>query len=190
MRTAAGLVALSLTGCLGLLVPQQAAPAGGEPPIPDGEEAPDGGDPADGAPPADGATAIEGATLVDGGMDLAPACVPRSTAVVDGHHNAGQPCLGCHNGAGAPRFTVAGTLYRTLAGGAAVPSATIVMVDATGKRLQLVTAANGNFYTTVPVALPLSVRASSCPDDQRMVGAVSSGDCNACHDAALRAHLP
>jgi hypothetical protein len=127
--------------------------------------------------------------------DLAPAIAcdnAQSTSVLganaDGHHHAGVDCLGCHTGGGAPKWTVAGTLYSTVSGGAAV--ATINVTDANGQKLKLVTATNGNFWTGSAVAYPLQVSASRCPPTVPMVSPVSTAGCNGCHGSTFRSTCP
>ncbi len=118
-------------------------------------------------------------------------CVPPVEALPNGNHNAGQNCQTCHTGQGAaPLWTVAGTLYSTAAGGPAIAGATITETDADGAVLELVTASNGNFYTQTPVALPLTVQASRCPDTRAMTGQPAVGACNSCHGPEMRIHLP
>ena len=120
-------------------------------------------------------------------------CEPAATVIPDGHHNAGQACLTCHNGNGAPAFTVAGTLYSSGAGILGVSGATIRVTDAAGTEIKIVTANDGNFYTSQAVQLPLTVAATKCPDLHAMPGTANSGDCNGCHSAGAaqgRVHLP
>lgn len=120
--------------------------------------------------------------LDDGGVSL---CEVAVAPAGDGYHNPGQGCLaaGCHRNGGGPTFTVAGTLYTDRGGNAPVGGATIVVVDGDGVRAELITATNGNFYTSLPLAPPLLVRASQCPSDIAMVSLSQSGDCNSasCH---------
>jgi hypothetical protein len=111
-------------------------------------------------------------------------------AVTSGHHNAGEDCMACHASFGSRTWTVAGTLYDSAAGTAPIAGATVEVIDANGQVVRMPTADNGNFWTTQPVALPLTVRASKCPDDVPMQGAASSGSCNGCHGAGSRIHLP
>lgn len=109
----------------------------------------------------------------------------------DGHHNPDTDCLTCHGSgaAGAPIFTVAGTLHsspqNTPLGGAS-----IVVVDAAGQQIQLVSGTNGNFYTAMALTLPLRVRASKCPSDVAMGQAATSGSCNSCHQTGNPINLP
>jgi hypothetical protein len=127
-------------------------------------------------------------------------CIATASSSDDGHHNPGQACRTCHDGsmvgAGAPAYSVGGTLYTDHLGSAPVKNATIVVVDNEGTEIRLVTGTNGNFYSTATLAYPLHVRASSCPDDVSMVGTVAEpGNCNSggCHDALGsqgRIHLP
>ncbi len=64
-------------------------------------------------------------------------------------HRPGQPCLVCHDGAafgGAPRFTIAGTLYETPGGKVPVEGATVVVTDVRDAGARLSTNSVGNFY--------------------------------------------
>ena len=122
---------------------------------------------------------------------LAAAALPTPS---DGHHNAGTECLSCHSNAaivGSTRvWTVAGTVYNSTSGAAAVSQGTIEVVDAAGKTVQMSTATNGNFWTTQAVTFPLHVRASKCPYDVTMSSSASAGSCNGCHGSTFRVHLP
>ena len=128
--------------------------------------------------------------------DLAVACDNlQSTAGLSapsGHHNAGQECQGCHApGGGAPTFYLGGTLYNAATGGAAVAGATINVTDAAGKRVKVVSANDGNFWTTTPLTFPLKVDASLCPATTPMSATVSgNGACNNCHNSTFRVHVP
>src|SRR5260370_14677779 len=113
-----------------------------------------------------------------------------TTAKTSGNHNAGKACMPCHAGGGAPTFTAAGTLYDALTGGNAVAGATVQLVDATGKTVSIVTSTNGNFYTSTPLTLPVTARASGCPNNQPMISKVTDGNCNSCHNSTLQVHLP
>lgn len=123
--------------------------------------------------------------LDDGGISL---CETEKAANGDGHHNPGMACMesGCHRGVGGPTFTAAGTLYLGRDGNEVVPGATIVIVDGNGVEVKVVTASNGNFWTSLPLATPLLIRASQCPMDTPMVSLSQSGDCNigGCHGSA------
>lgn len=155
-------------------VPLEGTRGGG----PDGGAAP-GPDPAGGGGP-------------DGGAD-ATACDQPVATNESGNHNAGQPCLACHDGGGdAPGFAVGGTVYSALGGGSPVVGATIRMVDANGTEHVAISARNGNFWLTEAVALPLQIQASSCPSTLEMMAPSSVGNCNAagCHDGDFRIHLP
>src|SRR5690606_30977430 len=155
----------------------------------------------EGGPDVDGG--IDGQGGGGGGRDAAPPgadggrddCVPAEAEVDDGHHNPGQPCMSCHGKQGpGPRWYVAGTLYADLAGSEPVAGATILVTDADGETRALVTAQNGNFWSPDPVAYPLQVVATSCPDRAEMLTAVpmGGGSCNksGCHAEGNRIHLP
>lgn len=135
----------------------------------------------------------------DAGGDPTPdagelACVEEAPVLPDGNHNAGMACLSCHTGqAVAPRWTLAGTLYDSRQGTAPIAGATVTVIDATGAEHALVTASNGNFYTSAAITFPVTVSASKCPDTREMTSLVGSGDCNGCHTANAsqgRIHLP
>jgi hypothetical protein len=120
-------------------------------------------------------------------------CVPAASNLPFGNHNAGAACQGCHTGGVAPAWTLAGTLYDSRQGTAAIPGATITITDATGAELTLITASNGNFYTQQPITFPVTVSASKCPDTKSMGSQVATGNCNGCHTATSsqgRIHLP
>jgi hypothetical protein len=138
----------------------------------------------------------------EGDVDAAPAetpdaggggtCEPATANMPNGNHNAGQACLSCHTGAGAPRWQVAGTLFSTAAGGAAIGGATVTITDANNVVTKLITAPNGNFYSGANFAFPVRVNASRCPDKKTMGEAAPNGNCNSCHQAGGvgRIHLP
>ncbi|SRR6266545_5035661 len=126
------------------------------------------------------------------------ACEPQSTEQFDGRHNAGTGCQNCHGTGvgGAPIFTLGGTLYGTPTGVGAIVGATITITDANGQTQKLISANNGNFWSKEPIAYPIKVSASLCPDTKPMVTEVTSpGDCNSsgCHALSApsgRVHLP
>ena len=97
----------------------------------------------------------------------------------------------------SPTWTVAGTVYDAIGSAAPVAGATITVVDADGTELELVTARNGNFYSSRPVRFPLQVSGSRCPDtidtiDMIAKVASTGASCNrgGCHDAGNRIYLP
>ncbi len=124
-----------------------------------------------------------------------PACDELVATAETGEHNPGQPCLDCHRAGGeGPTFSVGGTLFRDAAGSAAVAGVTLHIVDATGKELSLVSARNGNFWSSQPVTYPLSAAASGCPSRSTMAAPIQQGggNCNSggCHDGDFRVFLP
>ncbi len=156
-----------------------------------GEEGPEARLDAGSLAPADDA-GTEDPAAPDAAVEEA-ACLPPAAVAPNGNHNAGLACLSCHTGTGAPRWTLAGTLYASAAGGTPIGNATIVIVDNNGVEHSLATASNGNFYTNQALAFPVSVKASKCPDEKAMTGKPAVGDCNGCHTANAaqgRIHLP
>lgn len=145
---------------------------------------------------ADMGTASRGDLGGAGGGDMAVVCDKlQSTAtlsVPSGQHNAGQECQGCHApGGGAPTFYLGGTLYSAASGGTAVAGATINVTDAAGKKVKIVSANNGNFWTTTALQFPVKVDASLCPATTPMNATVGgNGACNNCHNSTFRVHVP
>jgi hypothetical protein len=136
-----------------------------------------------------------GNTNPDAGMS-GPPCKNKVTSVGSGHHNAGQDCMNsCH----FHGFTLAGTLYSAASGGSAISGASITVKDASGQTFDIVSQADGNFYTSNPVQFPVTVYASECQIQQAgvpMTATISSGGagCNqgGCHTTSAqgRIHLP
>lgn len=198
-------LALGAGGCLSTIIPDHHASissdggTGGSPPSGGNNDTPTGTitDDAGTAPPV-------------GDMAIAndPNCIAKAAPAIDGHHNAGMPCLQCHDGntAGANLFTAAGTVYDKLAlasGAQGLSGVTIEITDANGTKVSVVTAsqgAAGNFWTTTPLVFPLKVRASQCPADRPMTDPLAAnanvgaggGNCNrtGCHDSAMIIHVP
>jgi hypothetical protein len=119
----------------------------------------------------------------------AAACINMQTPPGDGHHNTGKDCMqGCHNHG----FTISGTLYTTANSNTAITGATIQITDNNNQVLNLVTMLDGNFYTSTPVAFPLTIVASECPSTTRMTATANTGACNSCHagGTSMQMHLP
>lgn len=129
----------------------------------------------------------------------APPCVNTTTALTDGHHNPGQDCMqGCH----VHGFTMAGTLFTSVDSHIPIVGATIRVRDANNQTIDMVSQGNGNFYTATPVAFPVNVLATACPNLTPMVAQVSgytvvggttAVGCNnsTCHVAgSFQIHLP
>ena len=120
------------------------------------------------------------------------ACRNQITAVGDGHHNAGLDCQGsCHNHG----FTLSGTIYganKTTA----QSGASITVVDANGNSFDMVSQANGNFYTSNTIAFPVTITASMCPSVATMSATITrasgcnSSSCHAPGGTQGAVHLP
>jgi hypothetical protein len=195
------------SGCLATFVPDSApadpAPAGGTGSnggtMSGGGVGSGGGTSSNGAdggtmPAGDGGGAATDAAPPAGDLGVACDTVQSTAGLVSpsGHHNAGQECQGCHApGNGAPTFYVGGTLYNAATGGAAVGGATINVTDANGKKVKIISATNGNFWTSTALVYPITVNASLCPSTLPMSATVSgNGACNNCHNSTFRVHLP
>ncbi len=156
--------------------------------IPSGEpvDAPRGSGAHDAPAAHDGPAGIHDSPGATG--DASFACKPANILHGDGHHNPGQDCMGsCHDHG----FSLAGTLY--LADGVTPASdATVTVVDANNNSQDIIASTNGNFFSFLPVAYPVRIRASLCPTVQVMISQATAGSCNssACHGGAQGfAHL-
>lgn len=211
---AVAVLAFSVGGCLSTIIPDHQASTNAD----GGTGGGTGGGKGDGTGPGNmmgqGGGSGGNATTDGGGgggaADMAiandPNCIAAAAPTIDGHHNAGQACLTCHDGntAGANKFYAAGTVYDIQTTPAQpVTGATIELVDANGTKVTVVTAmtgAPGNFWTDKPLVFPVQVRASKCPFDRPMPTKLAAGASTAqsdgncaragCHDANLPIHMP
>jgi hypothetical protein len=202
-------LALGAGGCLSSIIPDHQQST-----VTDGGT---GGGKGDGTGGGNGNGTGGGNGMGDGGGGAAgdmaiandPNCIATAAATIDGHHNAGQACLQCHDGntAGANKFYAAGTIYDQLslaAGAQGLSGVTIEITDANGAKTSVVTAslgAPGNFWIDQPLVFPLKVRASKCPADRPMSSSLAAnannaaagdGNCSrtGCHDSAMIMHMP
>ena len=128
----------------------------------------------------------------DSGTTSGFQCKNKVASYGSGHHNAGQDCMQCHGD-----FSVAGTLYTTPTGSTPIAGATITIKDASGQTEDLVTQANGNFYSFNAHSFPITVYASECQISQTaqmmvsQVQASSNGGCNmsGCHRTTAQGHI-
>jgi hypothetical protein len=136
-----------------------------------------------------GAPGTGGATSTSSGTT---ACIPAATPGSRGM-NTGQACIDCHVAGGQESsriFTAAGTLYTSASGGTVVSGATVTITGSDGKKVTIVTASDGNFYTSSAIAFPASMQISKCPDTAAMGTTITAGNCNSCHNSSMRLHLP
>jgi hypothetical protein len=104
----------------------------------------------------------------------------------------GEACVACHTKGEAPRLSFGGTLYPSAhepsqcngaSGTGSFQGAQVVIVDANGMTFTAQVNAAGNFYASarVAVALPIKAKVVFMGRERLMIGAVPTGDCNACH---------
>ena len=156
-----------------------------------GTSAPDAAD-GSGSGSGSGSGDGSGSGSGSGSGNLAP-CKAKVSSIGSGHHNAGQDCFSsCHNHG----FTLAGTLYSAQSGGSAVAGASITVKDSTGATFDIVTQANGNFYTSQTVHFPVTVYASECQISQMsevMTDPITSGQggcaTSGCHTTSAQGHI-
>ena len=138
------------------------------------------------SPGLDAADTVDAADTLDAAEapDALPGCDPEATGSYC-HDFADQSCGSCHGN----EFAIAGTLYTDAAGTSKVSGATVRVVYPGGS-LTAVAGSNGVFYTYGQVTGLEAPRVSKCPTTVTMPSAPSSGDCNSCHNAGNRVHLP
>src|SRR5579863_1750992 len=108
--------------------------------------------------------------------------------------NPGIDCISCHSPTGVASYrpwTIAGTVYNSpdADAGAGAPNVQILVTDANGRQLTLVSNAAGNFYTAETLLFPLqSVMVQNQTHRMQMdlnnnfIPSTSiQGDCNSCH---------
>jgi hypothetical protein len=107
--------------------------------------------------------------------------------------NPGQACIACHNvSRGAPRFTIAGTVYRTghepdncNGGGGTGGAAMVEITDAMGQVIMIpVSNFSGNFDSTTAITPPYRARVVVNGVARVMNSPQTNGDCNVCHTQA------
>lgn len=104
-------------------------------------------------------------------------------------HRPGQPCLLCHaSGGTAPRYTVAGTVYRTPMAPQPLGGVAVRLIDAARRSFTAYTNCAGNFYVsaeeyqpTLPLWASLSGHGLSIDMESPMN---KDGDCASCHQGA------
>jgi hypothetical protein len=107
------------------------------------------------------------------------ACVPDPGPTM----NPGEDCLTCHDGSGAPRWTAAGTVYRTIDANPddGVAGVSIHLTDASGRTITLRSNEAGNFYTRERLTFPIGAAIEQDGVRQEMPHIVEYGGCNRCH---------
>jgi hypothetical protein len=106
----------------------------------------------------------------------------------------GRACIECHRRMGvrdpaAARMTIAGTVFPTGhepddcngAPGTSEGGLTVEVTDAMGRTVTMSPNGVGNFSSTMTVTPPLTALVRSSVATRRMVGEVTTGDCNGCH---------
>lgn len=110
-------------------------------------------------------------------------------ASIDGSEsmNPGMPCIQCHASDDGPRFSVAGTVYPTIAepdlcnGAPSSSGAQVVVTGADGRVLTLRLNGAGNFFSEMQVTTPYHAKVVTAGGERAMTAEQTSGDCNSCH---------
>ncbi len=95
----------------------------------------------------------------------------------------GTDCLGCHQQGGKANsvFTVAGTVMTSSTCPTAVKGATVMITDNGGSSFELLSNEVGNFFSSDPVQLPLTVSVQLDGAIYEMASPSPQGSCGACH---------
>jgi hypothetical protein len=97
----------------------------------------------------------------------------------------GRDCTSCHH-----KFTAAGTVYGSGAGGTGVDGAIVTITGSgEGQSVTLTTNSAGNFYTSSALTPPLTVELEYATTTATMSDAPDGG-CNGCHGDGSRVHAP
>ena len=91
----------------------------------------------------------------------------------------GENCLSCHTGGEPGRFTAAGTVFSSRAGGAGVAGVTVTLKSGATTLDQTITSSAGNFRFTATLPGSFDVVLSKGGATRQMSGA--GGACNGCH---------
>ncbi len=104
----------------------------------------------------------------------------------------GDDCLSCHNGADAPAWTVAGTVFSdpNASVAAGEEGAEVIVTDAQNRTITLKSNSAGNFYTAEALAFPLAVKIQRGSYVMEMGEAPASGSCNSCHTVPAQDGAP
>jgi hypothetical protein len=132
-------------------------------------------------------------------------CTDKSTTIWTGGNmaseqmNPGEACMACHQVLGGPNLSFGGTVYKIAHepdlcyGAAPPPTITVTVTDKMGKTASATVNASGNFQIakqTPPLKAPFSAQLSDGTNTRKMMGTVTSGDCNSCHTAAGKNGAP
>jgi len=96
----------------------------------------------------------------------------------------GAACLECHGRGRGERFTAAGTIYTKIDDPNDCVGTTVARVIITGadkRSIELTPNEAGNFYTSLPIAMPYTAKLISGGKVVEMTAAQTTGDCNSCH---------
>ena len=99
----------------------------------------------------------------------------------------GSNCLACHSdaagsGGRVPSWTAGGTVFTDIYGTMPAVGATVRITDANGRLTSLRTSRTGNFYTAIPLVMPIRAEVETADGQVRtMASPVTSAACNTCH---------
>lgn len=205
------LLALALAACGGFDAGNPYRVRASEAPDTNATEPPPGQDDDGDDPPSAGETDGGAQTIVPSGTDAGTAPPPKPTAFTDAPayaatagpttriaahdfagatpttNPAGRPCMQCHGAAGpAPRFLIAGTVYKD-ATGTPASQVEVRVVGANGVARTTYSNPDGNFFfraATGAVMFPAKVGARDGNTTKVMTIDAANGNCNSCHRAA------
>ena len=144
-------------------------------------------------PPPGGGSPTDGGML-EGGADAGGVVCTSGKTWQNGNEesplmNPGEACNACHQQQGGPNLRIAGTVYPTLhepddcIGSAPPPQLRVIVTDSRNRTFNMRVNASGNFLTEngARPRPPLRAAVTDGVNTRRMMGTVTSGDCNSCH---------
>lgn len=124
-------------------------------------------------------------------------CEPGSCGGEGSRMLPGSNCVACHapgGDRGAPTWSAGGTVFQDVDGTAAANGATVRILDANDKVVELVSNTAGNFYTRQSITFPITAEIEVDGEVVKMETPVESGGCNECHAcegaAGGKLHIP
>jgi hypothetical protein len=136
---------------------------------------PDGGSMPDASPTELGDGGCTSKMTWDGGNTPSPLMRP------------GEACNACHQKLGGPNLRAAGTVYASYHepndcnGKAPPPPLKVIVTDSHNNKVSMDVNAAGNFYTKTRLFAPYRAEVTDGTNTRKMMGSVTSGDCNSCH---------
>jgi hypothetical protein len=142
-----------------------------------------------GMPSGSCSTVVDAGTVVtDPVFQAAPTCTSGQywTGGDGNSMRPGEACIACHSSNEGPRFSVAGTVYKSGheyddCDSPSASGAVVTVTDSTGNAASFTANGVGNFSGNASLSFPITAVVTFGGKSRAMTTAVPSGDCNSCH---------